>query len=467
MQSVFHMQTKFKMAAMQMSAILKKLNIGHLTETFEREKITPDLICKLSFHQLQSLGLYNRSDMMKLRIECSTYGDQDQAPSKVHESCGAPSFFIPKIVLENHLDEGFRITEIAQMLHVSESTIYRRMRYFGLSKWNFADITDADLDRQVQAICNDFPNCGEGMLRHILGEKGLKVQRMRLRDSLHRVDEFGIEERKRRRLHRRIYNVQGPNHLWHIDTNHKLIRWHFVVVGGIDGFSRLPVFLSCTDNNKAGTVLRCFLYGVEKYGLPSRVRSDKGMENVDVADYMISRRGVDRGSMITGKSTHNQRIERLWRDVFEGVLCLYYHLFYFMEDKQILDPLNEHHIAALHHVYLQRINEKLELWRQAWSHHRMRTTRSSPLRLWIAGQLQNPTGIELTEADIAGYGVDGIVRDDEHHGDGRPIFGPPSYQMTAACLTELITEVSDQWVSNNYGIEVYQKATNIIERHST
>jgi hypothetical protein len=36
--------------------------------------------------------------------------------------------------------------------------------------------------------------------------------------------------------------VKGPNPLWHIDTNHKLIRGHFVIVGGIDGYSRLVTF---------------------------------------------------------------------------------------------------------------------------------------------------------------------------------------------------------------------------------
>lgn len=114
---------------------------------------------------------------------------------------------------------------------------------------------------------------------------------MGLRDSLHRVDGLGVQERTKGRLQRRVYNVKGPNELWHVDTNHKLIRWNFVIVGGIDGFNRLPVMLECTGNNSAATILRCFLDAVHQFGIPSMVRSDKGLENVGVADFMIEYRG--------------------------------------------------------------------------------------------------------------------------------------------------------------------------------
>ena len=37
-----------------------------------------------------------------------------------------------------------------------------------------------------------------------------------------------------------------------------------------------PVYLTAGDNNKAETVLSLFLQAVAEFGLPSRVRSDKG-----------------------------------------------------------------------------------------------------------------------------------------------------------------------------------------------
>ena len=78
-----------------------------------------------------------------------------------------------------------------------------------------------------------------------------------------RVTPYGVQNRFRQVLKRRQYSVPIPNSLWHLDGNHKLIRWRIVVHGGIDGYCRLPIFIKASNNNRANTVLQCFLNAVE------------------------------------------------------------------------------------------------------------------------------------------------------------------------------------------------------------
>ena len=97
------------------------------------------------------------------------------------------------------------------------------------------------------------------------------------------------------------------------DLNYFFHRWRLVIDGGIDGYSRLVVFLKCSSNNLSQTVLNLFVQASERYGLPFRIRCDKGVENYDVAMYMLShpqRRSLS-NPVVVGKSVHNQCIERL------------------------------------------------------------------------------------------------------------------------------------------------------------
>ena len=156
-------------------------------------------------------------------------------------------------------------------------------------------------------------------------------------------------------------------------------RWRFVIHAGIDGYSRMLVFIHCSTNNTAETVLGLFQAAVDSFGLPSRVRTDKGGgENVDVARYVLNHplRGLGRTSHITGRSVHNQRIERFWRDLFSGCTSLFYHLFYHMESYGILDSSKEEHLFALHYVFCPIINRNLTIFQQPHNRSPIRTERN-------------------------------------------------------------------------------------------
>ena len=58
--------------------------------------------------------------------------------------------------------------------------------------------------------------------------------------------------------------------------------------GGIDGFSQFIVYLYCSNNNKSQTVFHLYESAVRDYGLPDRVRSDKGGENIKVTSRIIT-----------------------------------------------------------------------------------------------------------------------------------------------------------------------------------
>ena len=171
----------------------------------------------------------------------------------------------------------FSWTKVAQILEISRSTLYRRLEQEGISQsTTYTDMSDVDLDQVIESIKQTHPNDGERMMTGHLTARGIIVPRARMRASIHRIDPIGTAIRRSVTVRRRVYSVEGPNALWHVDGNHKLIKWRFVIHGCCDGYSRMITYLHCCDNNRAGTVLTVFRTAVQTHGLPTQLRSDLG-----------------------------------------------------------------------------------------------------------------------------------------------------------------------------------------------
>lgn len=174
----------------------------------------------------------------------------------------------------------------------------------------------------------------------------------------------------------------------HMDTNHKLIAYRLIFHGCVDGFSRLIIYLDCRKDNKAQTALELFKKSVQEFGLPSRVRGDMGMENYSVAQYMLQKKDIGRGSFITGRSVHNQRIERLWSELNRLVCRRFKNLFIDMENQDILNERSEVDIYALAYVFLPRIRKALHVFIEECNFNGLSTQSDfSPMQLWQIGML--------------------------------------------------------------------------------
>ena len=72
--------------------------------------------------------------------------------------------------------------------------------------------------------------------------------------------------------------------------------------------------------------------------------------------------------------------------------------FYFLEDVDLLDPDNILDLYVLHYVFLPVIQKQLDIFRETWARHSLRTERNrSPRQLWMIGH-ETATHEEQEEA---------------------------------------------------------------------
>ena len=221
------------------------------------------------------------------------------------------------------------------------------------------------------------------------------------------------------------------------------------------------VYLNCSDNNRSLTVYKAFLKAVELYGLPSRVRSDQGRENILVAQHMLEHRGLDRGSIIVGSSVHNQRVERIWRDMHRCVTVIYYRLFYFMESEGYLDPIKERDLFALHYVFLPHIERSLAAFQEGWNNHGIRTEHNrTPNQLFTIGALQlrhaGLVALDFFDEIPNHYGIDEDGASvDSSTTDGAISIPQISIQMSESQVDQLKLTINPLGQCQNYGIDIY------------
>ncbi|KAG5220185.1 Integrase catalytic domain-containing protein [Salix suchowensis] len=178
----------------------------------------------------------------------------------------------PNFILEaTQPSRNITLMTLAKSLGVHRNTIQSYLKQYGFSR-KFSDVSDGDLDTLVRSFRDKYPESGLRYLRGYIRSHGLRIQRKRI-TGLH-----------------------------------------------------------ASTNNRAETVLEMFLDAAIAYGLPSRVRGDRGALYGAIYEQHPYR---------TGMGEVGGQFARAWRGFFLR-----------LERQHHLDHKNPHHRWILHFLFL-------------------------------------------------------------------------------------------------------------------
>lgn len=204
------------------------LDVDYLEFACAQEIVFLDIV---SQHVLVSQEVTER--LTELCTAVQTLREHQQLPPtpvqlEIQRGSGRPRISIMNEHITHLLELGLPTVTIASLLGISRATLYRRMADNNLSvRGMYSACTDAELDGRVSEIKEIMPHAGYRMMMGTLRAQGHRLQWIRVKASMHRVDSLGILSRMTQMgcVVRRTYSVPCPKYLVHIDTNHKLIRY--------------------------------------------------------------------------------------------------------------------------------------------------------------------------------------------------------------------------------------------------
>lgn len=89
----------------------------------------------------------------------------------------------------------------------------------------FSTVTDDELDQHCRELHEEFPRSGYREMTSLLETtRSIKVPRDRVMLAMRRIDPEAVAAGWSQPVSRRQYRVSSANAVWHVDTNHSLIK---------------------------------------------------------------------------------------------------------------------------------------------------------------------------------------------------------------------------------------------------
>ena len=241
------------------------------------------------------------------------------------------------------------------------------------------------LQEVVNAVRKEISGSGESigyrqMHQRLITDYCLVVKRETVRVVLKRLDPEGVDLRSRRAFRRRLYSVQGPNYMWHLDGYDKLKPFGFAIHGAIDGYSGRILWLNVGPSNNDPRVIASYYLSCvqQNRGVPMIMRGDRGTENSHVAGIQrfLRRNSCDafsgNDSFMYGRSVSNQRIEAWWSFLRKSETDWWIKFFKDLRDSGQFSDANPLQVDCIRFCFTPLIQAELNRVARHWNLHKIR-----------------------------------------------------------------------------------------------